>query len=63
MKTLILAALLAIGTLPAAADLYVSPAGDDANPGTIRRPFQTLAAARNAIRAVRPSSNWNVSSQ
>ena len=33
-----------------AADLHVSPAGNDANPGTPAAPFQTLAAARDAAR-------------
>lgn len=36
----------------AAADFYVAPApdGDDANPGTKRRPFATIEAARDAVR-------------
>ena len=33
-----------------AGDYYVSPTGDDANPGTIEAPFRTLAAARQALR-------------
>ena len=33
-----------------AADFYVSPRGDDANAGTARRPFATLARARDAAR-------------
>ncbi|MCU0750555.1 MAG: right-handed parallel beta-helix repeat-containing protein, partial [Akkermansiaceae bacterium] len=35
-----------------AADLYVSPAGKDDNPGTAVAPFSSLAAARNAARAL-----------
>jgi len=36
-----------------AADYYVSPAGDDANPGTALQPFATLERARDAARALR----------
>ncbi len=35
-----------------AADLHVSPAGKDTNPGTQAAPFQTLTAARDAARKV-----------
>jgi len=35
----------------AAADFYVAPDGDDANPGTQQEPFATLARARDAVRA------------
>lgn len=31
---------------------YVSPAGDDANPGTLAKPFQALSRARDAARVV-----------
>lgn len=33
-----------------ATDYYVSPAGDDGNPGTEARPFKTIEAARDALR-------------
>ena len=33
-------------------EFYVSPAGADNNPGTLARPFLTLARARDAVRAV-----------
>jgi hypothetical protein len=33
-----------------AEDYYASPAGDDANPGTLAQPFRTLARAREAVR-------------
>lgn len=36
----------------AAVQLYVSPAGDDANPGTRDRPFATLAHARDVVRGM-----------
>jgi len=40
--------------LPAfGADFYVSPRGDDRNPGTIDQPWATLAGARDALRARR----------
>lgn len=31
---------------------YVSPSGNDANPGTLASPFKTLVKARNAVRAI-----------
>jgi hypothetical protein len=48
-------ALLAlILSVPAMAlDLYVSPAGKDANPGSKTAPFQTLEKARDTIRALK----------
>ena len=33
-------------------EFYVSPAGDDANPGTKSNPFLTLAHARDAVRGI-----------
>ena len=36
-----------------AAELYVAPNGDDANPGTQAQPFATLARARDAVRALK----------
>jgi len=52
--SLILVVLLCLATLAAAqpdgASLFVSPQGDDANPGTQARPFRTLDAARDAAR-------------
>ena len=33
------------------AEFYVSPRGDDRNPGTEAEPFATLPRARNAVRA------------
>ncbi len=36
---------------PAPADFHVAPNGDDANPGTRRRPFATVTRARDAVRA------------
>ena len=35
---------------PASADFYVSVAGNDANPGTVEKPFATLMHARDEIR-------------
>src|SRR5438105_4717215 len=31
------------------ADFYVAPDGDDRNPGTLSKPFRTLARARDAV--------------
>ncbi len=36
-----------------AIELYVAPDGDDANPGTIERPFATLEQARAAVRELK----------
>lgn len=44
--------LTLLAALPARADLWVSPAGDDANPGTADRPLRTLAAARDHVRGL-----------
>lgn len=33
-------------------EFYVSPAGDDAHPGTLEKPFLTLVRARDAVRAI-----------
>lgn len=35
------------------ADFYVAPGGSDTNPGTVRKPFATLARARDAARAAK----------
>jgi hypothetical protein len=43
---------LALPAAPAStAELFVSPSGNDANPGTQEKPFATLARARDAVRA------------
>lgn len=39
---------------------YVSPAGQDGNPGTREQPFASLEAARDAIRASRPAGGATV---
>lgn len=36
------------------ATYYVATNGNDANPGTLSQPFQTLTAARNAVAALQP---------
>lgn len=45
--------LTGLPTALLAADLHVSPAGSDANPGTQAAPLATLTGARDAIRAIR----------
>lgn len=48
MKSLLLA--LSLASVASAADFYVSPTGNDANPGSKSKPFQTLEKARDTIR-------------
>ena len=43
--------LLLVCAFTAVAQIYVSPSGDDANPGTSARPIRTLAHARDLARA------------
>ena len=43
-----------------AAEFYVSPKGNDANPGTKEKPFRTLEAARGHIRALPKSEGMTV---
>lgn len=52
-----------IATTPALASgaaFYVSPSGDDSNPGTIGAPFQTIDKARLAVRAIAPTMDGPV---
>jgi|GEM_PF-755009 len=42
----------AAASAAAAGDLYVSPSGSDANPGTEERPLATLAKARDIVRTM-----------
>jgi hypothetical protein len=46
------ARLLLPADAPAFREFYVAPVGADANPGTLERPFRTLARARDAVRAI-----------
>ena len=43
------------GAVVTAADFYVAPNGNDANPGTQAKPFATLERARDAIRELKQS--------
>lgn len=47
---LTIAVSLAVACNVGAADYYVAPGGDDAAPGTLEKPFATIARARDAIR-------------
>ena len=49
--TVLLAALLASTASADAADLFVSPSGSDANPGTLERPLATVERARDLMRS------------
>ncbi len=48
-----LALLLCLAPLATAADFYVSPRGDDTNPGTKEAPLATLPRARDLVRVQR----------
>lgn len=49
--------LLAVGS-PVRADLFVSPTGSDANPGTKRKPLATLERARDAVRELKQTGRF-----
>lgn len=49
------AAVLAVNSMAGVPDLYVSPGGSDAGPGTKERPFATLERAREAVRILKES--------
>src|SRR4051794_27326177 len=42
-------------------DYFVSPTGNDANPGTVGQPVKSLAAARDLIRKAIPTTRTVVS--
>ena len=46
--------------LCAETELFVSPNGDDANPGTIAQPFRSLERARNAVRKLKHDQKTRV---
>ena len=53
------AAILSMGSgCAVGATFYVSPDGDDANPGSVDRPFATLEAARDAIRQMKMADKF-----
>ncbi|MCC6697554.1 MAG: right-handed parallel beta-helix repeat-containing protein [Candidatus Hydrogenedentes bacterium] len=55
----ILVLTLVIVLCPAfAADLHVSPGGNDTNAGTEQAPLATVAGARDAVRTLRAASGW-----
>ncbi len=47
---------LLVASLARGAELSVSPAGSDSNPGTTQQPLQTLAGAQQALRAAKKAS-------
>ncbi|HOX50865.1 MAG TPA: right-handed parallel beta-helix repeat-containing protein [Fibrobacteria bacterium] len=47
-------------TMAGATDFHVSPAGDDANPGTLAAPFKTLAKAQLAVRGVNANMSEDI---
>ena len=51
MRSIPLLLILSASPTALAADFFVAPSGDDANPGSEERPFATLERARDAVRA------------
>ncbi|MEN8249723.1 MAG: hypothetical protein ABFS32_12380, partial [Bacteroidota bacterium] len=43
-----------------AVELFVSPSGNDNNPGTIELPFATVERARNEVRKLKPEDNSSI---
>jgi len=54
-RLLIIAVSSLLATPASAGEFYVSPSGNDANPGTKDRPFATLQRARDEIRRLKAS--------
>jgi hypothetical protein len=52
--------ILTVSTHAANREFFVSPKGSDANPGTERKPFQTLAKAKDAVRAAIPKVSGDI---
>jgi len=50
LRVLVIVLVLAIVGAASAAEFFVSPGGDDGNPGSFAQPFATLARARQAAR-------------
>ncbi|WP_127584452.1 hypothetical protein [Paenibacillus koleovorans] len=42
------------------ATYYVSPTGNDSNPGTLAQPFKTIAKARNVVRTINSSMTGDI---
>ena len=55
LTRIIVGALALISTVAIAADFYVAPDGNDANPGTQAKPFATLERARDEVRTSKSS--------
>jgi len=52
--------VLSSGMTYAQTKFYVSPSGNDNNPGSIGAPFKTIAAARDAVRAINSSMSEDI---
>ena len=52
-RGLVVAALLSLFQPLSAAEIYLSPSGNDENPGTQTRPFATIERARDEIRRIK----------
>ncbi|HUE36998.1 MAG TPA: fibronectin type III domain-containing protein [Candidatus Acidoferrum sp.] len=56
----VFAAISSAQILSAQADLYVSPTGDDSNPGTQARPVKSLEQARDLVRGMNQSMTGDI---
>ena len=59
VQFIIAAALVLTGQAATAADFYVAPKGNDANPGSQAQPFATLGRARQEIRNLKKAGALN----
>lgn len=56
---LLLVSLLSINKLAFSQRLYISPTGNDTNPGTVDQPLASLTAARDKVRELRRAKEFN----
>ncbi|MDA7615413.1 right-handed parallel beta-helix repeat-containing protein [Akkermansiaceae bacterium] len=60
LVTLLLAVIFSAELCRASADFYLSPLGNDSNPGTLEKPFATLERARDAVRQLKSQAEKDI---
>jgi hypothetical protein len=55
-----LAVLFAAGSIHAAQEIYVSPTGNDSNPGTKQKPLKTFSKAKETVAKIIPSMSDDI---